>query len=126
MSRPKYPDDFTPFEGKHLTDSEIDDLVAAIWDRPDTFGVGTGDTVVGKDLDLGLIHILRRVASFPLPEEREDVKMRRALNLGPRLLKIGDKVIGTCDELTVVIAEATDEEIRKLLEADEITLEEWR
>lgn len=51
--------------------------------------------------------------------------MTKELKLGPRLLKIGEKVIGTCDDLTIEIAEATDEEIGELMAAEEITLGKW-
>jgi len=43
-------------------------------------------------------------------------------NLGPRLVRVGDKVLGACDGVTIVIAEATPEELIKLKTADVIEL----
>jgi len=44
------------------------------------------------------------------------------LNLGPRIVWVGDEPIGECDGLTILIEEATPEEIEKLKEAEEIRL----
>lgn len=44
------------------------------------------------------------------------------LNLGPRLVRVGDKVLGTCDGVTIAIAEATPEELVKLKNAEVIEL----
>lgn len=44
------------------------------------------------------------------------------LRLGGRGITVNGQLIGTCDELTLSIGQATDEEMRKLEEADAITL----
>jgi len=44
------------------------------------------------------------------------------LNLGPRLVRVGDKVLGSCDGVSIAIAEATPEELIKLKNADVIEL----
>lgn len=44
------------------------------------------------------------------------------LRLGPRLLITAGKVLGTCDDLSLTIAEATDQEIEELQSANEISL----
>jgi len=44
------------------------------------------------------------------------------LNLGPRLIRVGDKVLGQCDGVTISISEATPEELIKLKNADVIEL----
>ena len=44
------------------------------------------------------------------------------LHLGPRLIRIGDKVLGQCDGLTISVTEATPEELIKLKNADVIEL----
>jgi len=44
------------------------------------------------------------------------------LNLGPRLVRVGDKVLGTCDGVTIAVAEATPEELIKLKNAEVIEL----
>ncbi len=53
--------------------------------------------------------------SQPRPKVRE-------LRLGPRLLIIKGKPLGTCDGLSLNIAEATDQEIEELRSANEISL----
>lgn len=49
----------------------------------------------------------------------EDLK---ELHLGTRLVTVGGKSIGTCDGLTILIAEATEAEIEELRGAKEISL----
>lgn len=44
------------------------------------------------------------------------------LRLGPRLVMVSGKLVGTCDDLSLTIAEATDEEIEELRGADAIRL----
>ena len=44
------------------------------------------------------------------------------LNLGKRLLQVGDKVLGVCDRVTVNVAEATPEEIVALQKAPVVKL----
>jgi len=44
------------------------------------------------------------------------------LRLGTRGIAVGGKLVGTCDELTLSIGEATEEEIQKLEEANTIRL----
>lgn len=46
----------------------------------------------------------------------------RQLNLGNRGVVIGGKLVGTVDELSLSIAEATDQEIKSLQEAETISL----
>ena len=45
-----------------------------------------------------------------------------SLNLGQRLLQVGDKVLGLCDGVTITISEATPEEIIELKNASVIRL----
>lgn len=44
------------------------------------------------------------------------------LNLGKRLVQVGDKVLGVCDGVTINVTEATPEDLIKLQEAPEIRL----
>ena len=44
------------------------------------------------------------------------------LNLGRRLVRVGDKVLGACDGVTIAVTEATPEELIKLKNADVIEL----
>lgn len=44
------------------------------------------------------------------------------LNLGPRLVRIGDKVLGQCDGVPIAVSLATPEELIKLKNADVIEL----
>ena len=44
------------------------------------------------------------------------------LRLGTRGIAVGGKLMGTCDELTLSIGEASDEEMRELQEAQTISL----
>lgn len=44
------------------------------------------------------------------------------LRLGTRGIVVGGKLVGTCDELTLSIGEATEEEMRELQEAWSISL----
>ena len=46
----------------------------------------------------------------------------KLLRLGTRAIAVGGKLVGTCDELTLSIGEATEEEIQKLEEANTISL----
>ncbi len=42
----------------------------------------------------------------------------KELHLGPRTLIVNGKLLGTCDDLHLIIAEATDEEIQELQDAE--------
>ena len=44
------------------------------------------------------------------------------LRLGARGISVGGKLVGTCDELTLSIGEASEEEIKRLQEAEAIAL----
>ena len=44
------------------------------------------------------------------------------LNLGKRLVQVGDKVLGACDGVTITVAEATPEELIELKNAPVIQL----
>jgi len=44
------------------------------------------------------------------------------LNLGRRLIRVGDKVLGQCDGVTISVSEVTPEELMKLMSADVIEL----
>ena len=44
------------------------------------------------------------------------------LNLGKRLIQVGDKVLGVCDGVTISVTEATPEEVIELQKAQEIRL----
>jgi len=45
-----------------------------------------------------------------------------SINLGPRQIRVGDKVLGQCDGVTIAVSEATPEELIKLMNADVIEL----
>lgn len=44
------------------------------------------------------------------------------LNLGRRLVEVGDKVLGVCDGVTIVVTQATPEEVIELQNAQVIKL----
>ncbi|TET41776.1 MAG: hypothetical protein E3J66_04795 [Dehalococcoidia bacterium] len=44
------------------------------------------------------------------------------LNLGKRLVQVGDKVLGVCDGVTINVTQATPEECIELQKAQEIKL----
>lgn len=44
------------------------------------------------------------------------------VDLGPRLLVVGGETLGTCDNMSITIDEATEEELEKLKSAYEIRL----
>ncbi len=46
----KYPEDFTPFDGKHLSDKEINQLLQEAIKDKHTF-LATGDTAIEIDSD---------------------------------------------------------------------------
>lgn len=54
--------------------------------------------------------------------EQPGEQQPKELNLGPRMIVVRGRVIGTCDALSLTIAEATDEEIEELRSADEVSL----
>lgn len=47
---------------------------------------------------------------------------KQLLKLGPRAVTVGGKLLGTCDDLSLVIAEATEDEIKELENAQVIGL----
>lgn len=51
-----------------------------------------------------------------------DVQEGSELRLGPRLVMVSGKLVGTCDDLSLTIGEATKEEIEELRGADAIRL----
>jgi len=61
---------------------------------------------------------------FPEFEHLVEIPASKAqlLRLGARGVAVGGKLVGTCDELTLSIGEASDEEIRELQEAHVIGL----
>ena len=44
------------------------------------------------------------------------------VDLGPRILMVGSEVLGTADNISIHVAEATKEELEKLKSANEIRL----
>ena len=61
---------------------------------------------------------------FPEFEHLVEIPASKAqlLRLGTRGIAVGGKLVGTCDELTLSIGEATEEEMRELQEAQTISL----
>jgi len=61
---------------------------------------------------------------FPEFEHLVEIPASKAqlLRLGVRGIAVGGKLVGTCDELTLSIGEATEEEMRELQEAQTISL----
>ncbi len=61
---------------------------------------------------------------FPEFEHLVEIPVSKAqlLRLGVRGIAVGGKLVGTCDELTLSIGEATDEKMRELQEAQTISL----
>jgi hypothetical protein len=51
-----------------------------------------------------------------------NISVSVSLDLGPRLIQVGDKLLGTCDGVTINIAEATPEELIELKNAQVIKL----
>ena len=47
------------------------------------------------------------------------------VHLGPRLILIRDRLMGTCDDLKIDVAESTWDGIHDLAEADEIILQKY-
>jgi hypothetical protein len=45
-----------------------------------------------------------------------------SLNLGPRLLRVGDKVLALCEGVSITVIEATAEELSELVKAPVIEL----
>jgi len=48
------------------------------------------------------------------------------VNLGPRMLRVGSKALGTCDNISIHVAEATTEELQKLKSAEVLVLVKMR
>jgi len=44
------------------------------------------------------------------------------VNLGPRMIMAGSEVLGTADNISILVAEATKEELEKLKAANEVRL----
>jgi len=51
-----------------------------------------------------------------------NVSVSLNLDLGPRLVQVGDKVLGSCGGVTINVAEATPEELIELKNAQVIKL----
>ena len=51
-----------------------------------------------------------------------NVSVSLNLDLGPRLIQVGDKVLGYCDGVIINVAEATPEELIELKNAQVIKL----
>ena len=45
-----------------------------------------------------------------------------SVDLGPRMIMAGNEVLGTADNISILVAEATKEELEKLKAANEIRL----
>jgi len=50
------------------------------------------------------------------------IRVSLSLDLGKRLIQVGDKVLGACDGVTINIVSATPEELITLKNAQEIKL----
>ena len=81
---------------------------------------GLSQRVIG--LRVGLSHVRVSTILKELREKGAKVKVSLVMNLGPRLIRIEGKVVGTIDGLTAEIAEATPEELAKLNKAEVIEL----
>lgn len=57
-----------------------------------------------------------------LDTKREERDTGQNIRLGPRLIMVREEALGTADDLTLQVAEATAEELEKLKEAEAITL----
>ena len=47
------------------------------------------------------------------------------IHLGPRLILVGERLMGTCDDLKLDVAESTWQEIHDLAEADQIIIQKY-
>jgi len=52
----------------------------------------------------------------------EDKVTNVKVNLGPRMIIAGSEALGTADNISIIVAEATKEELEKLKAANEIRL----
>ncbi|MBA7586543.1 MAG: hypothetical protein GH159_01650 [Dehalococcoidia bacterium] len=52
----------------------------------------------------------------------EDKVTNVKVNLGPRMIMVSSEVLGTADNISIIVAEATKEELEKLKAANEIRL----
>jgi len=68
-----------------------------------------------KEIFEGIFPEFEKLVEIPKPQGS-------LLRLGGRGITVNGQLIGTCDELTLSIGQATDEEMRRLEEADAITL----
>ena len=59
---------------------------------------------------------------YPPFKEQIEIPSPRQLKLGPRAVAVGGKLVGTCDDLSLVIDEATEDEIKELENAQVIGL----
>jgi len=50
------------------------------------------------------------------------INVSLSIHLGERLVQVGDKVLGVCDDLIINVKEATPEEVITLKDAPEIKL----
>ncbi len=55
-------------------------------------------------------------------EDQSEKIMNVAVDLGPRLIMVGDEALGTADNIAIVVAEATRGELEKLKGAYELRL----
>lgn len=58
----------------------------------------------------------------PFPWELIEVNVSVSLDLGTRLVQVGDKVLGSCDGIMITVSEATPEELIQLKNAQVIKL----
>jgi len=50
------------------------------------------------------------------------INVSLSIHLGERLVHVGDKVLGVCDDLIIIVKQATAEEVITLKDAPEIKL----
>jgi len=51
-----------------------------------------------------------------------EINFSISINLGPRQIKLGNKVLGSCDNVIITVSEATKEELIQLRNAKVIKL----
>ncbi len=116
----------------NLSKEELRSLMQAI----ETWGEQQGDKVVGFEAPMVDVPGLTREEINELlrgiyPFVREvylplALSVRppggKLLSFGPRTIVIGDRILGTCGDLTITIDEATDEDIECFENAPEIRL----
>lgn len=108
-----------------LTRYELLSLLQAIRDCEQTnfrqkllgIAVGTEPQMSQDELLELLAQIRPSLALIQMPVEKP-----RVVHLGSRLISLGSNVVGTCDDMSFTIAEATDKEIEDLQNARVISL----